>query len=313
MQFRSTIALLVAALGAASACRKAEPAPQQKPAEVAAPAAAAPAPAPAPAPAVIAKPLLWEVEKDGKQLQLLGTFHLGVDAARELPPWVWQRFDAAHTFAMEADVMDPSLLAALRRTDGTTLDQELGAAHWAKLEQAIGADTAARLKTLAASAVTTVVMTHGLPPTAPMDMTLLERARAGGKAIVYLEPVDVQVRVLRWLDGTTLKAMLDDPQGAAWLKYPESLSEHLVSDRLFLVEPAMDVAEGQDDIGATGGDGGRLARVECRHLDRAIDRVAGDFRADPLVIAPGRRNDVKSAARGEIGGEDFGVPAASRP
>jgi len=213
MQFRSTIALLVAALGAASACRKAEPAPQQKPAEVAAPAAAAPAPAPAPAPAVIAKPLLWEVEKDGKQLQLLGTFHLGVDAARELPPWVWQRFDAAHTFAMEADVMDPSLLAALRRTDGTTLDQELGAAHWAKLEQAIGADTAARLKTLAASAVTTVVMTHGLPPTAPMDMTLLERARAGGKAIVYLEPVDVQVRVLRWLDGTTLKAMLDDLDG----------------------------------------------------------------------------------------------------
>ena len=65
----------------------------------------------------------------------------------------------------------------------------------------------------------------------------------------------------------------------------------------------MDVAEGEDDVGAAGGNGGGLAGREGRHLDLAIDRIAGDLGADPLIIAAGGRDDMERAARCEVGRE----------
>src|SRR5688500_10624373 len=55
------------------------------------------------------RPLFWSIEKDGKTSYALGTMHGGVDAHERLPTIVWDKLDAAKTFAMETDTADPAL------------------------------------------------------------------------------------------------------------------------------------------------------------------------------------------------------------
>ncbi|HEY5950722.1 MAG TPA: hypothetical protein VIV40_34760, partial [Kofleriaceae bacterium] len=45
------------------------------------------------------KPLLWQLEKDGKTSYALGTMHIGVDPTTRLPDIVWQKLEAEPTFA----------------------------------------------------------------------------------------------------------------------------------------------------------------------------------------------------------------------
>ena len=62
------------------------------------------------------KMFFWAAEKDGKTSYLLGTMHMGVEAETRLPQIVWDKLDAAPTFAMEADISDPNLAATMMRT-----------------------------------------------------------------------------------------------------------------------------------------------------------------------------------------------------
>src|SRR5262245_35537683 len=80
-------------------------------------------------------PLLWAAEKAGNTTYLLGTMHLGVDAAR-LPASAWQKLDAAKSFAMETDLSDPAVRNLTKRDAGTIHD-DLGDEYWHKLEAAV--------------------------------------------------------------------------------------------------------------------------------------------------------------------------------
>jgi len=215
MRARLSVTILAAAL-AASACkseRHAGPATPPTPAAGdASVAIAPPTTAPAPAPGgVIAKPFLWKAEKKGKAAFLFGTVHLGIDAESALPPWVWLRFDQAKSFAMETDINDPSLMTAVMRTDGKTLDKELGAEYWEKLEAVLGKILADNVKGFKASAAATLVAVQGLPMTLPMDLVLKQKAERGGKQIVYLEEAQKQQALLdKWMDVRMLRFLLDD-------------------------------------------------------------------------------------------------------
>jgi uncharacterized protein len=161
--------------------------------------------------AVLARPYLWEIEKDGKKSYALGTMHLGVDVEKSMPAWVWTRFDTTKAFVMEVDATDPSLIGAVLRSDGSTLEKELGAEHWAKLEGVLGADMAKRFNNLKASAVCVMITLQGLPMTAPMDLVLAQKAKSGNKEIVYLEQARMQQQLVdKWMNTRALKAMLDD-------------------------------------------------------------------------------------------------------
>src|SRR5262245_53613155 len=139
---RRVIVLVSVLATAGIACQKREPAPAPQPTPVAAP---APTPAPQPDPwkqtapkkDPLAHPLFWAVEKDGKTTYFLGTMHVGVDAETRLPDYVWQKLDAAKTFAMEADLESQSI-GDMKRTDGSSLHKDLGDAYWAKLVEAMG-------------------------------------------------------------------------------------------------------------------------------------------------------------------------------
>jgi uncharacterized protein YbaP (TraB family) len=164
-----------------------------------------------PAVAVLAHPLLWSAEKDGKTTYLFGTMHMGIDAETRLPPLVWTKLHDAKAFAMEADINDPKLITAMIAPAKTTLKAELGDAYWKKLEDAIGpaiANAVDRMQPMIAGAMLAI---RGLPPTEPMDKALSARAAGEHKPIVYLEPAMFQLEMLKkWMDIKALKLLLDD-------------------------------------------------------------------------------------------------------
>jgi len=201
------IALIGSAAGAA--CKKArEPAAQP----IAAPAAPAVDPwaGAAPAKDPLPRPFLWTAEQDGATTYLLGTMHVGVDPETRLPQVVWDKLDAAPSFAVETDVTDPAIASIGGRASGTLRD-ELGPEYWKKLELAITPQLAQALLHKSAMIPATMIALRGLPPTPPMDSILLARAKNRGKQIVYLEPAARQAAILeKHLNAKALKLMLDE-------------------------------------------------------------------------------------------------------
>jgi uncharacterized protein YbaP (TraB family) len=158
----------------------------------------------------IKKPLFWSVEKDGKTDYVLGTMHTGIDPESRLPDIVWQKLGESKTFAMETNLAEAGKLQ-VQRTDGSTLEHELGPDYWKKLEAALGVQVAGRLRGFKAMIPATLLSLRGLPETPPMDGALFGRALNEKKEIVYLEDVTVQGAVLeKWMDARALKDMLDE-------------------------------------------------------------------------------------------------------
>ncbi|HEY5928444.1 MAG TPA: TraB/GumN family protein [Kofleriaceae bacterium] len=160
----------------------------------------------------LAKPLFWQLEKDGKTSYLLGTIHIGVDPKR-LPPIVYEKLDAAKSFAMETDLAKASSLD-LTRKDGSTLKDELGPEYWKKLVEALGQQEAMGVNKLKPMIAATLLSIRGLPRTTAMDGALEARAQNKHKQIVFLEPFEVQAAALeKWMNVRALKDMLDDVPG----------------------------------------------------------------------------------------------------
>jgi uncharacterized protein YbaP (TraB family) len=161
----------------------------------------------------------WTAEKDGKQTYLLGTMHMGIEPETRLPQIVWDRLDAAKTFAMEADISDPKLASAVMRESGSLKD-DLGNEYWAKLEKAVGPQLATQMNGMTAMGAAAMMSLKDLPKTSPMDGVLLGRAINQKKAIVYLEEGSLQAEILKKHMGVkALKMMIDTyEKGAAQSK-----------------------------------------------------------------------------------------------
>jgi hypothetical protein len=155
-------------------------------------------------------PFLWSAEKDGKTTYFVGTVHMGIDAEVRMPDIVWKDFDTEPAFAMETDLsgIDQS---QLDRTDGGTLQADLGAAYWQKLEAAVGAPTARSIDTKKPAVAASLMEMKDMPQTPPMDEFFLARAQNTHKRLIYLEPAEKQLKLLdKWLDIRALKESLDE-------------------------------------------------------------------------------------------------------
>jgi len=159
----------------------------------------------------ITRPLLWAAERDGTTSYLFGTLHMGVDAGRQLPPWVFERFEQAPALALEADVTDPVILRSLGRTDGGDLKEELGPDYWRKLQDAVGPQLADGLRRMRPLAVMAPLLATGLPATVvPMDLAFKQRADAAGKPVVYLESARRQLEIIDpYIAARDIRAALD--------------------------------------------------------------------------------------------------------
>jgi uncharacterized protein YbaP (TraB family) len=183
--------LVVAILAASAACKKSEPGAHQ-----------------------LLHPLFWSVERDGKTTYVLGTMHMGIDPAAQIPDRVWKTLDAAPAFAMETDLSRAGQLDVMRH-DGGSLHGDLGSAYWQKLEDAIGSDRARGVDGMKPMISATLLSMIGLPQTPAMDAALLQRASDEHKRIVFLEPIEAEERVLeKWMDVRALEVMLDDLPGS---------------------------------------------------------------------------------------------------
>lgn len=166
---------------------------------------------PPPAPgSPITRPFFYKVEKDGKTSYLIGTWHSGVDAEKQLPAAVWDALAAAKTFAMEMDPADPLTLTAHKRTDGTTLEDELGVEYWARLESLVG-PSAQSMRGMKTFGVVMMLQFKDLPKTVSMDVAFASKAKEQHKQIVFLEPASLQIKLLeKWVDTRVLKQLVDD-------------------------------------------------------------------------------------------------------
>jgi uncharacterized protein YbaP (TraB family) len=152
---------------------------------------------------------MWQAEKDGKTTYFLGTMHMGVEPETRLPQIVWDKLDAAKTFAMEADLSDPKLAQTMFRTSGTLKD-DLGEEYWKKLQARLGDATAAQMERMKPMGAAALMALKDLPKTSPMDGVLLGRAMNQHKNIVYLEEGMLQAAILeKHLDVKALKMMID--------------------------------------------------------------------------------------------------------
>lgn len=229
------VVMLVSLAGTVASCRKSEPPAPKAEGSGSAPAAAPTTPTTPTAPtaptgddpwkkeASKKDPLkaifFWSAEKDGKTTYFLGTMHMGVDPETRLPQIVWDKLDAAPTFAMEADLSDPNLGETIFRKSGT-LREDLGDDYWKKLDKAVGAAMLAQMERLTPMGAAALMSMKDLPKTSPMDGVLLGRAINQKKKIVYLEPASLQATVLaKHMGVKALKMMIDTyEKGAAQAK-----------------------------------------------------------------------------------------------
>ena len=127
-----------------------------------------------------------------------------------MPDIVWSKLDASKAFAMETDLSDAAKLD-VQRHDGGTLHHDLGDAYWKKLETALGATMASQLDHMKPMIPATMLSMRGIPQTPAMDSVLLGRAANEHKAIVYLEPLEIQTAALdKWMNVAAVEDMLDD-------------------------------------------------------------------------------------------------------
>jgi len=178
---------------------------------------------------VIARPLLWKVERDGHTTVRFGPMHQGTDPPTQPPPGGAPAPDGARAFAMETDLTQAARYPVMR-ADGSWLHDELGPGYWHKLERALGASEAHRIDGMKPMIAATLLALRGLPQRPAMDAVLLARARQQGKPIVYLETIEDELGVLeRWYDARAVREMLDDLHGVE-ARSQEMLAAYLAGD-----------------------------------------------------------------------------------
>lgn len=161
-------------------------------------------------------PLLWKVSDKDNAVYLLGSFHLLRPSDYPLSGDVDAAFADAERLMfelapseMQSTAVQQLMLQAALRTDGKTLQQELDAATWTRLE----AWTAKNGMSIVAFnsfepwfvglTISIVEMTRqGLDPKLGLDNHFMDKALAAGKPTSGLERAQEQIGVLDGMDAT---------------------------------------------------------------------------------------------------------------
>lgn len=158
--------------------------------------------------------LLWEVRAPGGAASyLFGTIHLGAESVGQPTPGVAKALAASTRFGMEV-VFDAEAVRALagrmRVADGRRLSLVLGD-EWfertVELLAAYGVSRADADQLKAWAAYTTLSLPAGDTGT-PLDLVLLQMARAAGLEVFGLETLDEQLQVFERLGATDQVALL---------------------------------------------------------------------------------------------------------
>ncbi|MCP4444446.1 MAG: TraB/GumN family protein [Myxococcales bacterium] len=164
--------------------------------------------------ATITKPFFYSVTgPEGESGYLLGTMHLGVDAATELPKIVWDALAESKSLTIEANITDIKVAMGLMLPPGQNLRDILGEETWSLLVEKLGESTAKRLLPMKPAAAASAIAIQGIKMTVPMDLALFGRADETGKTIHYLEDAEFQLAMLdKVMTVDTIREMLTNTE-----------------------------------------------------------------------------------------------------
>jgi hypothetical protein len=179
-----------------------------------------------------ARLFLWDAERDGKHVWLLGSIHLGDAKLYPLPAPMEAAYRQADTLVVEADVSDAKAMAPLMPMtllpEGQTVGALLTPRQNKQLDAALlraGLPRAAaeRMKpwflALTLSAMT--MQSEGLAASQGIDLHYLQRAKQDGKKIAELESARAQFELFDQLPQDDAIALLTsslDPKQAKQIK-----------------------------------------------------------------------------------------------
>ncbi|HEV7271150.1 TraB/GumN family protein [Pseudoxanthomonas sp.] len=167
-------------------------------------------------------PLLWKVSDKDNAVYLLGSFHLLRPTDYPLSADVDAAFADAERLMFELSPEEMQSLAvpqlmmqAAVRTDGKTLQQDLDADTWARLE-AWAARSGLPLASYArfepwfvGLTISIMEMTgQGLDPKLGLDTYFMDKARTSGKPTAGLERVQDQIGVLDGMDAAEQRQLI---------------------------------------------------------------------------------------------------------
>ena len=161
-------------------------------------------------------PLMWKVSDKDNAVYLLGSFHLLRTTDYPLSADVDAAFADAERVMFELspeEMQSPAvaqlMMQAAMRTDGKTLQQDIDAATWTRLESwanknGLPLASFARFEPwFVGLTISIVEMTkQGLDPKLGLDNHFMEQAKAAGKPTAGLERAQEQIAVLDGMDAT---------------------------------------------------------------------------------------------------------------
>ncbi len=159
---------------------------------------------------VLKAPFFYKIEgPNGASGHILGSMHMGVDAEKELPAWVWKELHSASLLVIEADITDSSLSSGMMLPKDQNLRELMGEEGWKLLENELGEIGAKQMMPMKPAAVAAMIGMRGLPITMPMELSLIVKAQEHEVGIDYLETAAFQLDLLnRIMDVEFLIHML---------------------------------------------------------------------------------------------------------
>jgi len=158
--------------------------------------------------------MLWRVQKDGRSSYLYGTLHLGKLSWAFPGPRVMEALQAATTVALELDLSDPAVSAALlSRPADLALPPEL-AQRLARQFKVACVDASLFAKVHPVMQVMTLAVlagrTEGLEASWGQEMMLAQFAQALKRPLVSLETAQSQLEALIPRDPKEARLLIDD-------------------------------------------------------------------------------------------------------
>lgn len=172
--------------------------------------------------AAIQKPLLFQITKGSNSAYLFGSIHMGINYS-ELPAVVNEKFNAASTLIVEADVeaATPLIQQAMAIPENVSLKTKLTDAEWLKVVETLSplGLTAEKIEFFNIATLTSTysLVTSQVPQIAePIDMFMVQVAKSTNKKIDFLESYLLQIDILnKTFDIKALKkSIAEEPEVA---------------------------------------------------------------------------------------------------
>lgn len=238
--------------------------------------------------------LLWRATRDGRELHLYGTLHVGKPHWKKLGPRTSAALQRSDVVALEIDPLDPALAEAMAalphpKKFSAALRERLDLAY---RRACMAPEAMATLHPLLQVTTLTVMEARwfGMDPSYSAELALAAQARGNGRRLVALETPELQIRALVPADEAEVGAMLE--QG---LEQLENQSARRVLRRLATAWEQGDLATLEDTA----------AWCECQmsESDRALMARLTDARNSALaagIVAQHRAGKRVFAAVGAL-------------